>query len=144
MPQALKQKPRLGDPKQPTPERWVYVEAARKKAAHPTRGAAQLSDEEVQAIRVLVRNGAVPFTVAAQFGISRREVRLMCQLPIRLRADVPRHFESPGQAQDREGWLKAEVGAAWREAETFEAMQAWSEAKRENRRIDRERRVARP
>jgi hypothetical protein len=122
MAHAPAQKSRIGYGPQPTPERHVYIEAARKH--HPTRHAWRLSIEEVRQIRAMSQSDAVLYTIAAHFSIPRREVGLVARRP----------FESQAQAEDRADWLRDEVNAAHREAIALQVDKDWTEAKREDKR----------
>jgi hypothetical protein len=137
MPQVIQQKPRLGYGPQPSPERHVYIDAARKH--HPTRHAWQLSHDEVRQIRAMFQSDAVLYTIAAHFSIPRREVGKVAKRPYMLRADVPAAFETPFQADMRMRWLSAEINEAHEEAIAQQVLLDWSEAKKENRRRDADR-----
>lgn len=132
MTRSLAQKPRLGYSAQPTPERHVYIQAARKH--HPTRHAWQLSHEEVRQVRAMAASDAVLYTIAAHFSVPRREVGLMTRRPFKLRADVPPPFETPLDAEARFLWIRDEVNAAHADAIQAQVEKDWTEAKREDRR----------
>lgn len=128
---VLRQKPRLGEKKQPLPERWVYVKQAREH--RPTRHVVHMSWDEVRQARAMARSDAVLYTIAAHFSVPRGEIGKLVRRPFKLRADVPAPFETPADTENREGWLRDEVNAAHREALKVQLELDWTEAKKEDK-----------
>lgn len=129
---VLKQRLRFGHRDGVMPERWVYMKQAREH--RPTRHAVHLSVDEVRLARAMARSDAVFYTIAAHFSIPRGELGKLVRRPFKLRADVPAPFETARDAEDRAGWLRAEVNAAHREALKVQFELDWTEAKKKGKR----------
>lgn len=132
MTHTIQQRPRLGESRQPLPERWEYIKTAR--CHHPTRHAWQLSDDEVRQVRAMLQSDAVLYTIAHHFSIPIREVGKVARRPFRLRSEVPAAFETPNQETERRDWHRDEVNVAHTEAWDCEVNRAWTDAKREDKR----------
>lgn len=139
---VLRQKPRFGRRDGVIPERWVYVKQAREH--RPRRHVAHMSWDEVRQARAMARSDAVLYTIAAHFSVPRGEIGKLVRRPFKLRAEVPAPFETPADTEDRECWLRDEVNAAHREALKVQLELDWTEAKKENKRREKEARLALP
>lgn len=103
-----------------------------------------MSVEEVRLARAMARSDAVFYTIAAHFSVPRAEIGKLVRRPFKLRADVPAPFETSTDTADREGWLRDEVNAAHRDALKAQLDLDWTEAKKENRRRDKQAKLRPP
>ncbi|MBM7117610.1 hypothetical protein [Archangium primigenium] len=115
--------------KQPGPERvpslHEFQQEARANIAERTPK--DLSVEEVQSIRAFKASGSTAVGIAQQFRIDRRQVSAIVKF--RVRADVPRPFETSEQRSWRESKHRENEHDAKKRLEALSAKKAGSKRK---------------
>lgn len=109
-----------------TPSLQEFQKAARSNVAERTPG--DLSVAEVQRIRAYRAAGATCIAIAADMRIARRHVSAIVKF--RVRADVPRPFETDAQRSDREAKHRDNEVTAKKRLEALSAKKERAAAKK--------------